>query len=201
MEPSPSLEEEFQQWYDTEHFPEREATDGFLTATRAICVDGWPRYIALYDLADVSVLRGDGYARIAGDSYSQWTGRIVSRVWGQYRAEGIQVYPGAALLGEKGAASRIVLWRFRNGHSNILDDVVAGLRALYEDQPETAQVRVFEAKLPEGVDYIGIVELHAPWHPPSGAVKALGKALPHLDMVNTYVRYQRRWAGDFPKGT
>ncbi len=201
MEPSPSLEEEFQQWYDTEHFPERVATDGFLTATRGICVDGWPRYIALYDLADVSVLRGDGYAKIAGDSYSRWTGRIVSRVWGQYRAEAVQVYPGSALLGAKGAAARIVLWRFRNGHSHILDDVIAGFRSLYEDQPETAQVRVFEAKHPEGVDYIGIVELHAPWHPPSGAVKAFGKALQHLDMVNTYVRYQRRWAGDFPKGT
>ena len=66
MEPPPAMEEEFQDWYDTEHFPERATCEGFLTAGRFVCIDGWPRYLALYDLADTDVLRGPAYARIAG---------------------------------------------------------------------------------------------------------------------------------------
>ena len=58
MEPPPAMEEEFQDWYDTEHFPERATCEGFLTAHRFICIDGWPRYLALYDVADTDVLRG-----------------------------------------------------------------------------------------------------------------------------------------------
>ena len=73
MEPHASMEEEFQDWYDSEHFPERATTDGFQTATRAVCIDGWPRYIAIYDLADVDVLDGPEYGKFARENYSQWT--------------------------------------------------------------------------------------------------------------------------------
>lgn len=102
MEPPPAMEEEFQDWYDTEHFPERASCDGFLTAGRFICVEGWPRYLALYDLADTSVLSRPGYRAIAVDRYSPWTHRIVSRVWGQYRADAEQRYPRSALFGAQG---------------------------------------------------------------------------------------------------
>ncbi len=98
MEPPPAMEEEFQDWYDTEHFPERASCEGFLTAHRFVCIDGWPRYLALYDLADTDVLRGPAYARIAGERCSPWTRRIVSRVWGQYRADAAQVHPARHCL-------------------------------------------------------------------------------------------------------
>ena len=65
MEPPAHIEEEFQDWYDSEHFPERRDCAGFETASRFVCVDGWPRFIALYDLTDVEVLRGPAYAAIA----------------------------------------------------------------------------------------------------------------------------------------
>lgn len=201
MEPPSSLEEEFQQWYDSEHFPERRDTEGFLTAARLICLDGWPRYLALYDLSSVDVLRGPGYAKIAGENYSRWTGRVISRVWGQYRAEGVQVYPGNALLGSKGAFSRLALWRFRDAPPSSRTAIVDGMRQLYEDRPETAQVRVFEATFAQSTDYIGIAELHAPVVLAAGAVSTFGGAVRHLDLVNHYTRYERRWPGDFPKGT
>jgi hypothetical protein len=110
MEPPPAMD-------DTEHFPERAECEGFLTASRFVCIDGWPRYLALYDQADTEVLRGPGYAKIAGKRYSPWTHRIVSRVWGQYRADAAQVYPGTALLGDSGSAARIALWRFRHARA------------------------------------------------------------------------------------
>jgi hypothetical protein len=70
MEPPPAMEEEFQDWYDTEHFPERATCEGFLTALRFICIDGWPRYLALYDLADTNVLRIGSY-RVSGGNIAR----------------------------------------------------------------------------------------------------------------------------------
>ncbi len=201
MEPSPTLEEEFQHWYDSEHFPERQGVEGFVTAARYICLDGWPRYMALYDLSNVDVLSGPGYAKIAGGNYSRWTERVVSRVWGQYRAEGVQLYPGSSLLGSGGAHARLAIWRFRDVAPALHAGIVEGLRAIYEGQPETAQVRLFDARFANGHDVIGIVELHAPWTPPSSALAKLGPALRHLDMVNIYTRYERRWPGDYPRNT
>jgi hypothetical protein len=201
MEPSPTLEEEFQQWYDSEHFPERQGTEGFLTAARYICLDGWPRYLALYDLSDVEVLRGPGYAKIAGGNYSRWTERVVSRVWGQYRAEGVQLYPGNSLQGSAGHHARLALWRFRNVTPGDEGAIVEGLRAIYEGKPQTAQVRVFDAKFANGKDVLGIVELHAPFTPEPSSLGALGKTIRNLDIVNIYTRYERRWPGDYPKNT
>jgi len=198
MEPPPALEEEFQDWYDTEHFPERATCEGFLTAHRFICVEGWPRYLALYDLADGDVLRGPAYARIAGERYSPWTHRIMSRVWGQYRADAVQVHPGAALYGDAGPAARVVVWRFRHVPEDAGSAIVAGLRTLYADRPAVAQARLFRAKQPDGTDYIAIVELRTPQAP--GSAEAFGEAMARVDLVNTYVPYTRRLAGAFPKG-
>jgi hypothetical protein len=201
MEPPPVMEEEFQDWYDTEHFPERAACEGFLTASRFICIDGWPRYLALYDLADTDVLRGPAYARIAVDRYSPWTRRIVSRVWGQYRADAVQIHPGTALLGDSGAATRIALWRFRNAPPAAEGPILDGLRSIYADRPETAQYRLFRADQPDGTDYIVVAELRGPHATDAGSAEAFGDAVRHLDLVNVYVTYTRRLAGAFPKGT
>jgi hypothetical protein len=199
MEPPPAMEEEFQDWYDTEHFPERAGCDGFLTAHRFVCIDGWPRYLALYDLADTKVLRGPAYARIAGERYSPWTHRIVSRVWGQYRADAAQVHPGTALFGDQGVAARIVLLRFRHAAATAEAPILAGLRALCADRPGIAQARLFRADQPGGTDYIAIVEQSSSSAP--GPAVAFGDAARSVDLINVYVPYTRRSAGAFPKGT
>ena len=56
MEPPASLEDEFNDWYDTEHFPQRRGLPGFESASRWVCIEGWPRWAALYDLESVGVL-------------------------------------------------------------------------------------------------------------------------------------------------
>ncbi len=201
MEPPPTMEEEFQDWYDTEHFPERQGVEGFLTAHRFICIEGWPRYLALYDLQDVQVLHGPGYAKIAGAGYSAWTHRVVSRVWGQYRAEGVQIYPGQALYGDQGAASRILLCRFRQVPNDMAGPIEQGLRSLYESRPEAAQVRLYVANQPEGTDYLGIIELRGQTTNIAIGADSFGAAGRYLDMVNVYVPYTRRVAGAFPKET
>jgi hypothetical protein len=197
MEPPPTMEEEFQDWYDTEHFPERATCEGFLTAHRFICIDGWPKYLALYDLADTNVLRGPAYATIAGQRYSPWTHRIMPRMWGQYRADGAQV-SGEALFGDAGAASRVLIWRFRQAPVSTEAAILAGLRTLYADRPAVAQARLFRASQPDGTDFLAIVELRTPQGP--GSAEAFGEAMRYVDLVNVYVPYTRRVAGSFPKG-
>lgn len=199
MEPPANIEEEFQDWYDSEHFPERQGCPGFLTATRFVCVDGFPRYLAMYDLDDVEVLRGEGYRKIAVAKYSAWTHRIMARVWGQYRAEGVQVYPGRALHGKAGAASRLVLWRFRGVPADGEAALIAGLRSLYDGQARTVQLRIFRVAPNESGDYLAMAELSIAVGAPD--VGMLGAAAKHVDLVNTYVAYTRQAPGAFPKST
>jgi hypothetical protein len=196
MEPPANIEEEFQDWYDSEHFPERQACPGFLTAHRFVCLDGWPRYLAMYDLEDVAVMQREGYRRIAHARYSPWTHRIMAKVWGQYRAEGVQVYPGTALHGKAGPCARMALWRFRAVPGDGQDALVDGLRALYEPCEATVQLRVFRVASDPHADYLAMVELSAPVA--VGDVAALGAAAKHVDLVNVYMPYARRAPGAFP---
>ena len=193
MEPPANIEEEFQDWYDTEHFPERQSCPGFLTANRFVCIEGWPRYLAMYDLEDVEVLRGEGYHKIAHGRYSAWTHRIIPKVTGQYRAEGVQVYPGDALHGKAGTSSRTLVLRFRSVQDEAA--LVAGLRKAFEGRPQTTQLRVFKVAPAESGDYLAMIELRAPV---DVDVPALGEAGRSIDMMNTYIVYSRQAAGAFP---
>ncbi len=199
MEPPPAMEEEYQDWYDTEHFPERRDCEGFLTAGRYICLEGWPKYLALYDLADTGVLQGEAYAAIAVRKYSPWTHRIMAKVWGQYRADARQVYPGTGRMGDNGPAARVVFWRFKGTPETAQSAIVAGLTELYGGKPETAQFRLFFARQPDGSsDFIALVELRTPRLGEAGSVGAFGEAARYIDLVNVYVPYCRRSEGSFP---
>jgi hypothetical protein len=87
MQPPVAMEDEFHAWYDTEHIPEREAVPGFLTAIRFVCLSGWPRYMACYDLTSLDVLREQAYLSIGGENLSIWSKRIIARVVGYERLE------------------------------------------------------------------------------------------------------------------
>ncbi len=52
-------EAEFNQWYDQEHVPLLSAVPGVVSARRFKDPSGKPRYIALYELRDASVLEGE----------------------------------------------------------------------------------------------------------------------------------------------
>jgi hypothetical protein len=62
-------EDEFNAWYDEEHFPERLGVPGFLTARRYRDTSAPHRYAAIYDTASVAVLTSPAYlARLANPS-------------------------------------------------------------------------------------------------------------------------------------
>src|SRR5262249_15192194 len=152
---------EFNDWYDVEHVPERLAVPGFINARRFVCIEGFPRYLALYDLEAVDVLHSPAYQAIAGTRYSAWTPRTQEFVRGLMRVEGTQVHPGRAAFGAGGSAARILVWQFRDVPEAAAARIVPGLRAIYEGRPETAQVRVFRSDV-DPVGYVGVIELRVP---------------------------------------
>jgi hypothetical protein len=90
-------EDEFHDWYDTEHLPERQRVPGFLLCQRWIGTDDRTVSVATYDLDDVAVLQGPAYRAIGGDNLSPWSRRITSRVERLMRFEGDQTLPGDRL--------------------------------------------------------------------------------------------------------
>jgi hypothetical protein len=53
----PEFEAEFNRWYDEEHIHHLLSVPGFLSAGRYVALRGGPKYLAMYELEDVSVLR------------------------------------------------------------------------------------------------------------------------------------------------
>ena len=94
MDFSNVAEDEFNDWYDTEHIPERQRVPGFLVCQRWIGVDNPKQSVATYDLESASVLQGPGYRAIGGDNLSAWSKRVTARVQRLVRFEGDQILPG-----------------------------------------------------------------------------------------------------------
>ena len=85
MEPPAPLEEEFNDWYDTEHFPQRRALPGFLSGSRWVCLDGWPRYLALYELSSLDALESPEYRAVSDLNSTPWSKRVLPRTAGRQR--------------------------------------------------------------------------------------------------------------------
>src|SRR5215204_2197709 len=92
-----AAEDEFHDWYDTEHLPERQLVPGFLLCQRWIGTDDRKVSVATYDLDGVGVLQSPGYQAIGGANLSPWSKRVTSRVERLMRFEGDQVLPGDQL--------------------------------------------------------------------------------------------------------
>ena len=92
-----AAEDEFHDWYDSEHLPERERVSGFLLCRRWIGADDREVSVATYDLESVDVLKKPGYLAIGGENLSPWSKRITARVERLMRFEGDQILPGDQL--------------------------------------------------------------------------------------------------------
>jgi hypothetical protein len=86
MTPAPENEDDLNAWYSEEHLRERLAVPGFIAARRYVSLDGEPKYVALYDLADADVLASDEYRRVLGNG-TPWTRRIIDNLQAMVRNE------------------------------------------------------------------------------------------------------------------
>jgi hypothetical protein len=89
--------DEFHDWYDTEHLPERQRVPGFLLCQRWIGAQDPKISVATYDLDAVGVLQSPGYRAIGGENLSPWSKRVTRRVERLMRFEGDQILPGDQL--------------------------------------------------------------------------------------------------------
>jgi hypothetical protein len=108
MEFSDVAEDEFHDWYDTEHVPERLRVPGFLNASRWIGIANPKVSVALYDLDTVGVLHSPPYQAVGGGNGSPWTKRVTGRTKSIIRLEGEQVRPGDAVAPEGAAAILLI---------------------------------------------------------------------------------------------
>jgi hypothetical protein len=111
-------EDEFHDWYDTEHVPERLAVPGFLNAERWIGISNPKDSVALYDLDTVGVLHSPPYRAVGGANGSPWTKRVTGRVKSIMRLEGEQILPGDALAPSGAAALLLIAMNVAPEHEN-----------------------------------------------------------------------------------
>ena len=189
MEPPPTMEEEFNDWYDTEHIPDRASIPGFETARRFVCVHGWPKYVSMYDLEEKAVLDSAAYRAVAWDRFSAWSKRILPRVRGQYRGSGDQVWPGNAVTGNMGA---LTLIRFRSAPDSEMKAILDGVLANFEKRQETTQIRLLRSDYNNQIDYIAFIESRIQFADRGVDLSKFGASAQRIDLLNHYLPYWTR---------
>src|SRR5215469_16457203 len=92
--------DEFHDWYDLEHIPERQTVPGFGACERWIGDEQPTLSVATYDLDSVDVLRSKAYASIAYGNLSVWSKRVTGMCKRLLRFEGTQIASGDAAAPE-----------------------------------------------------------------------------------------------------
>jgi hypothetical protein len=189
MEPPPGLEEEFNDWYDTEHLPQRQGLAGFLGATRWICIEGFPRSLAVYDLASLDVLQHPDYQAVSGPRSTPWSRRILARTAraGRSRMDGEQIWPGTAGSLGRSAVNRLLVARYpRPGDRTTF---LAAAQAQFGALPQLGQLRVFVSDDAPFPAFWLLAEFKAPL-PGRDIMGAGGTVAGHdPDLFNVYVPY------------
>jgi hypothetical protein len=88
--------DEYNDWYQTEHLPERSRVPGFLGAELWVAVHDANVSVSVYDLESVEVLGSPAYRAVGYDNISPWSKRIVRLSERLLRFEGTQTLPGDA---------------------------------------------------------------------------------------------------------
>ena len=87
-------EDEFHDWYDLEHVPERQRVPGFGACDRWISTQNPKHAVASYELDNLDVLQSPAYRAIAGANLSVWSKRVTAMCTRLLRFEGEQTLPG-----------------------------------------------------------------------------------------------------------
>jgi hypothetical protein len=88
--------DEFHDWYDLEHVPERQRVPGFGLCERWINVANPKQAVASYELDSPAVLSSEPYKAIAFENLSVWSKRVTAMCQRLLRFDGEQTLPGEA---------------------------------------------------------------------------------------------------------
>lgn len=87
-------QDEFNDWYDLEHVPERQRVPGFGTCERWVSVANPKHAVASYELDSLAVLQSEPYRAIAYENLSPWSKRMTRIAQRLLRFDGEQTLPG-----------------------------------------------------------------------------------------------------------
>lgn len=127
--------DEFHDWYDLEHVPERERVPGFLSCERWIDSANPKRAVATYELESVEVMRSAAYRAIAYENLSVWSKRVTGMCTRLIRFEGEQILPGN-VVAAKGAGALLV------NAMNVVPEHEADFNAWYNEEHVPALAKV-----------------------------------------------------------
>src|SRR5215470_2843086 len=157
--------DEFHDWYDLEHIPERRAIAGFGACERWIGAEVPTLSVATYDLDSIDVLRSDAYRAIAYDNLSVWSKRVTSMCKRLLRFEGTQMTPGDAAA-PQGAGALLL------NAMNVAPEAEADFNAWYDQEhipalgavPGSLAARRYRSTGPAGGThrYVAIYHLASP---------------------------------------
>jgi hypothetical protein len=99
-------EDDFNRWFDEEHFPERMGCPGFLRGRRFRALEGEPKYLAYYELESPLVLESDAYRAMAAPS--PWTQRVMPGITRIVRNVYEDITPSTQDASPSGAQARTV---------------------------------------------------------------------------------------------
>jgi hypothetical protein len=119
--------DEFHDWYDTEHVPERQRVPGFINAQRWVGADDPSISIATYDLESLDVLKTPAYTSIAGANLSPWSKRVIGMVERICRFEAEQLSPGRQAASAEAAGMMVFAM-------NVMPGAEADFNAWYDDE-------------------------------------------------------------------
>ncbi|HET7160784.1 MAG TPA: DUF4286 family protein [Burkholderiales bacterium] len=196
-------EDEFNDWYDLEHIPERRRVPGFLTIERWIGVENPRVSIATYDLRSPDVLKSDAYRAIAGENLSVWSKRVTAKAQRLCRFEAEQLPPGSQSAAS--GASGLMMYAM-----NVAPEAEGEFNAWYDEEhiPRLSAVpgcliarrfRIFNAASEGQQRYLAMYHLASPEVCSSAAWKEAadtpwtGRMRPHFrDRLRVVLRrYQR----------
>jgi hypothetical protein len=198
---------EFNDWYDTEHVPERARTPGFINCERWVGAENPQISIATYDLDSLAVLMTPAYLAIGGANLSPWSKRVIAQVQRICRYEADQLTPGDAAAPD-GAGALLL------NAMNIAPDAEADFHRWYDEEhlprlsavPGCLAARRFRmrASISDGRQrYLALYHLRAPevcsskaWEDAAGTPWTL-RLRPHMQdrlrlVLRRYVRAPAR---------
>ena len=133
---SGAAQDEFDDWYDTEHVPERLRIKGFINAVRWIGAANPKISLAIYDLESLDVLQKPEYIAVSPAHFSPWATRIlVNQCKRICRFNCVQITPGDRIAPD--AAQGLLV-----SAMNVAPEVDAEFNEWYETEhlPRLAQV-------------------------------------------------------------
>jgi hypothetical protein len=184
---SRAAQDEFDDWYDTEHIPERLRIQGFINGVRWIGADNPNISLAIYDLESLAVLQKPEYIAVSPANFSPWAKRmLVDHCTRVCRFNCIQLTPGEQVAPDEAQGLFV-------SAMNVTPEIDAEFNAWYDSEhlPRLAEIpgvicaRRFMSP-GAGYKYVATYHLTSPAVCESAAWRAAAatpwtqKLLPHL---------------------